>query len=58
MIELEMITKDPIYQVKDANCITLGKRAIKGKPYSYEDESEFWWNMFISEHSKIGRAHV
>lgn len=53
MIELEMITKDPIYQVKDANCITLGKRAIKGKPYSYEDESEFWWNMFISEHSTL-----
>lgn len=53
MIEIEMLTKDPIYQVKDANCITLGKRAIKGKVYDYETESKFWWDMFISEHSTV-----
>ena len=53
MIEIEMLTKNPMYQVKDANCITLGKRAIKDKIYDYETEKDFWWEMFISEHSTL-----
>lgn len=53
MIEVELITKNPMYQVKDMNCLTIGKRAIRDKFYSDEEQENFWYDMFISEHSTL-----
>ena len=56
MIEIELITKNPMYYVKDLNCLTIGKRAIKDKPYSDEEQEKFWWDAFLSEHSTLRTA--
>lgn len=50
MITLELLTKDPMYQVKSLACTTIGKTA-KRVNYSQEEQLDFWRSTFKQEHS-------
>lgn len=58
MIKIEVITKDPFYNLKDLNCISLGKRAKqKNKDRflkCYEKEMfDYYVKQLIAKHSTI-----
>ena len=53
MIEIEMLTKNPLYILKDTNCITIGKRAIKERKETFTEAVDYYKKMFIAEHSSI-----
>ena len=56
MIEIEIITKDPLYNLKDMNCITMNKRAKKSnkmleQPKDKNEVYEYYMDKFIARHS-------
>ncbi len=50
---VEVLTNNPYYVLRDVNCVTIGKRAIKGKKVSFDDEVAFFKSKFLAEHSTI-----
>jgi len=57
MIELQLESSDPLYRIKDAACITLGKRANKIQTMDYAEQYEYFKNAFIAKHSIIRAVH-
>ncbi len=51
MIQLEILNKEPVYDVKQAACTTIGKKASKTKKLSKKEELEFWCEQMLQEHS-------
>ena len=56
MIELKLESPDPYYQIRDAACITEGKRAKK-RDKLLGDERDFCERAFIAKHSILRAAH-
>ena len=53
MIEIEMLTVNPLYVMHDESCITIGKRAKRERTESYDEALSYYKKMFIAEHSVI-----
>ena len=56
MISVEVLTKNPYYYLKDANLITIGKRArqeYKEDYNSYTKQYDYFKKCFLAEHSTI-----
>lgn len=60
MIKIEVITKDPFYNLKDLNCISLGKRAKQSNKDigSIIDRANYYVDCFISKHSTIDTLQI
>lgn len=58
-MEIEIITKDPYYTLKDLNCISMNKRAKDSNRQKERTEKakkdvyEYYMDCFISKHSTI-----
>lgn len=64
MIKIEVITKDPFYNLKDLNCISLGKRARQINKDQFllknneEYRFEYYKRQFIAKHSTIDNLFI
>lgn len=65
MIKIEVITKDPYYNLRDLNCISLGKRAKEVNKDVFSTpkrkagkEYEYYVNQLIAKHSTIDNLLV
>ena len=53
MITVYCMTKDPLYELHDANCISLGKRAKKHRDETDVEAFEYYKKCFLAEHSTM-----
>lgn len=55
MIKVYVSTITPVYELKDANCITIGRRAHPDSDLSmdYISKKEYFKKCFLAEHSTI-----
>lgn len=60
MIKIEVITKDPFYNLKDLNCISLGKRAKQSNKTETATitMANYYTDCFISKHSTIDTMQI
>lgn len=60
MIKIEVITKDPFYNLKDLNCISLGKRAKQSnKDFGgISERANYYVDCFIAKHSTIDTMQI
>jgi len=54
---LRITTKDPLYEIRDAACNTLGKSADSTRVYIHAEAYEYFVNAFIAKHSIIRCVH-
>lgn len=54
-MKIEILTKDPLYVLRDSNCITIGKRAIRENisKMKKREEYEYFFKCFMARHSTI-----
>ena len=57
MIKVEMVTENPLYILKDANCITIGKRAKRDRKEAHEEAKRYFLQKLIEEHSTVEWIH-
>lgn len=52
---IELMTQEPYFQLKDANLITIGKRADRQKcsDASFDEQYNYFRKCFLAEHSTI-----
>ena len=56
MITIELTTKDPLYQVRQQACLTLGKKP-SNKVFSKEEEYHYWIDSMIANESILRAVH-
>lgn len=60
MIRIEVITEDPFYNLKDLNCVSLGKRAKQDNKNETDKVrmANYYLDCFIAKHSTIDTLQI
>jgi hypothetical protein len=54
---LRITTANPLYEIRDSACNTLGKYADQNKIFTKDAEYEYYVRAFIAKHSIIRSIH-